>query len=225
MNIKIIGLGGIGSILVERLCKFLNYSQVDTNFNVTLIDGDEYEDKNLERQEFTRLGDKAEIKASELKVKYLNLMFDYVIDYINTDTISGVIKEKDIIFLCVDNHKTRMVVSNYCKTLNDIILFSGGNELTDGNVQIFIRKGGVDLTPDLCAYHPEIENPSDKSPDEMSCEELSKSEPQLYFTNLSVATIMCWAYYNVVVQQNIKASEIYFDMSIMSVDAKTRIVK
>jgi molybdopterin/thiamine biosynthesis adenylyltransferase len=225
MNIKIIGLGGIGSILCERLCRFLNYSQVDTNFNVTLIDGDEYEDKNLERQEFTRLGDKAEIKASDLKVKYLNLIIDYVIDYINADTISGVIKEKDIIFLCVDNHKTRMVVSNYCKTLNDVILISGGNELTDGNVQIFVRKGGVDLTPDLCAYHPEIANPSDRSPDEMSCEELSKSEPQLYFTNLSVATIMCWAYYNVVVQQNIKASEIYFDMSIMSVDAKTRIVK
>ncbi len=225
MNIKIIGLGGVGSILVERLCRFLNYSQVDTNFVVTLIDGDEYEDKNLERQEFTRLGDKAEIKANDLKIKYLNLMIDYVIDYINIDTISGVIKEKDIIFLCVDNHKTRMVVSNYCKTLNDVILISGGNELTDGNVQIFVRKGGVDLTPDLCAYHPEIANPSDRSPDEMSCEELSKSEPQLYFTNLSVATIMCWAYYNVVVQQNIKASEIYFDMSIMSVDAKTRIVK
>ena len=225
MNIKIIGLGGIGSILVERLCRFLNYSQVDTHFNVTLIDGDEYEDKNLERQEFTRLGNKSEIKANDLKVKYLNLMLDYVVDYINTDTIAGVIKEKDIIFLCVDNHKTRMVVSNYCKTLNDIILISGGNELTDGNVQIFVRKGGVDLTPDLCAYHPEIANPSDRSPDEMSCEELSKSEPQLYFTNLSVATIMCWAYYNVVVQQNIKASEIYFDISIMSVDAKTRIVK
>ncbi len=225
MNIKIIGLGGIGSILIERLCRFLNYSQADTHFNITLIDGDEYEDKNLERQEFTRLGDKAEIKANDLKIKYLNLNIDYIIDYINTDTISRGISEKDIVFLCVDNHKTRMVVSNYCKTLNDVILFSGGNELTDGNVQIFIRKGGVDLTPDLCAYHPEIANPSDKSPDEMSCEELSKSEPQLYFTNLSVATIMCWAYYNVVVQQNIKASEIYFDMSIMSVDAKTRIVK
>jgi molybdopterin/thiamine biosynthesis adenylyltransferase len=225
MNIKIIGLGGIGSILVERLCRFLNYSQVDTNFVVTLIDGDEYEDKNLERQEFTRLGDKAEIKANDLKIKYLNLTTEYVIEYVNADTIAGVIKEKDIIFLCVDNHKTRMVVSNYCKTLNDVILISGGNELTDGNVQIYVRKGGVDLTPDLCAYHPEIANPSDRSPDEMSCEELSKSEPQLYFTNLSVATIMCWAYYNVVVQQNIKASEIYFDISIMSVDAKTRIVK
>jgi len=225
MNIKIIGLGGIGSILVERLCRFLNYSQADTSFNITLIDGDEYEDKNYERQEFMRLGNKAEIKTNELKMKYSNLVIDYITDYINTDIISGVINEKDIIFLCVDNHKTRMIVSNYCKTLNDAILISGGNELIDGNVQIFVRKGGVDLTPDLCAYHPEIANPTDRSPEEMSCEELSKSEPQLYFTNLSVATIMCWAYYNVVVKQNINASEVYFDIPKMVVDAKTRIVK
>ena len=225
MNIKIIGLGGVGSILSEKLCRFLNYSQVNTSFVVTLIDGDEYEDKNFERQEFTRLGNKAEIKANDLKIKYMNLNIDYIIDYINTDTISRVINDKDIIFLCVDNHKTRMVVSNYCKTLDDVILISGGNELTDGNVQIYIKKGGVSITPDLCAYHPEIATPTDKSPDEMSCEELSKSEPQLYFTNLSVATIMCWAYYNIVVQQNIDASEIYFDILKMSVDAKTRIVK
>ena len=225
MNIKIIGLGGIGSILVERLCRFLNYSQADNRFIVTLIDGDEYEDKNRERQEFTNLGDKAEIKANDLKVIYSNITFDYVIEYINKDTISRVINEKDIIFLCVDNHKTRMVVSNYCKTLNDVILFSGGNELQDGNVQIYVRKGGIDITPDLCSYHPEIANPTDQSPDEMSCEELSKAEPQLYFTNLSVATIMCWSYYNVVVRQNLTASEIYFDISSMSVDAKKRIVK
>ena len=225
MNIKIIGLGGIGSILVERLCRFLNYSQNDTSFAITLIDGDEYEDKNYERQEFTKFGNKAEVKANELKMQYLNLMTDYVTEYINADTVSRVINEKDVIFLCVDTHKTRMIVSNYCKTLNDIILISGGNELTDGNVQIFVRKGGVDLTPDLCAYHPEIANPTDRSPEEMSCEELSKAEPQLYFTNLSVATIMCWTYYNVVVKQSINASEIYFDMSRMSVDAKTRNVK
>lgn len=225
MNIKIIGLGGIGSILVERLCRFLSYSQMDKSFFLTLIDGDEYEDKNYERQEFTSLGNKAEIKANELRMKYLNITFEHITEYINIDTISRVINEKDVIFLCVDNHKTRMIVSNYCKTLNNVILFSGGNELLDGNVQIYVRKGGVDITPDLCSYHPEIANPTDRSPDEMSCEELSKSEPQLYFTNLSVATIMCWAYYNVVVQQNINASEIYFDISTMSIDAKKRIVK
>ena len=45
-------------------------------------------------------------------------------------------------FLCVDNHKSRMIINNYCKQLNDVILFSGGNEFTDGNVQIYVRKEG-----------------------------------------------------------------------------------
>jgi len=40
-----------------------------------------------------------------------------------------------------------------------------------------------------------------------------------------VATIMCWVYYNVVIKKNIGASEIYFDISRMSVDAKQRMVK
>ena len=202
MNIKIIGIGGIGSILSGRLCRFLNYSQPDISSVITLIDGDYYENKNHERQEFTTLGNKAEVKAKELGLRFSNLILERIDEYVNKDTISRVIKEDDIIFLCVDNHKTRKVVSQYCGTLNNIILISGGNDLIDGNVQIYIRRGGIDKTPDLCAYHPEIANPDDKSPEEMSCEELAKSEPQLYFANLSVATIMCWAYYNTVVNQS-----------------------
>ena len=112
-----------------------------------------------------------------------------------------------------------------CKNLKDVTLISGGNDLTDGNVQIYIRKDGVDLTPDLCAYHPEIANPDDKLPEEMSCEELAESEPQLYFTNLGVATIMCWAFYNAVVKGQHEKSEIYFDITQMASSAKMRIVK
>ena len=53
-------------------------------------------------------------------------------------------------------------------------------------------------------YHPEIENPLDKSPDEMSCEELSHAEPQLYFTNFMVAGHMCSAFYNIIERNNYK---------------------
>jgi hypothetical protein len=118
-----------------------------------------------------------------------------------------------------------MITSKYCNNLNDVTLISGGNEFTDGNVQIYVRKGGKDLTPDLCAYHPEIANPDDKLPEEMSCEELANSEPQLYFTNVWVATLMCAAFYNVVIKNSIGASEIYFDMIQMSTIAQTRALK
>lgn len=223
LGIVIIGLGGVGSILSERLCRFLNFSK-DLSADILLVDGDEYEAKNFERQEFIRMGNKADIKATELTMKFPNIRFDIFETFISKDNVGEVIMEGDIVFLCVDNHKSRMIVSNYCKELKNITLISGGNEYTDGNVQIYLRKGGKDLTPDLCAYHPEIENPDDKLPDEMSCQELSESEPQLYFTNLGVATFMCWAFYNVVVKEEYERSEVYFDILKMTADAKIRTI-
>lgn len=224
MKIVIIGLGGVGSILSERLCRFLNYSR-EYEVDMLLIDGDVYELKNYERQEFNRIGNKAEIKADELEMKFPNLGFDVYSAYINEANIADVIKEGNVIFICVDNHKSRMIINNYCKKLNDVTLISGGNELTDGNVQLFVRKGGEDLTPDLCVYHPEIANPDDKLPEEMSCDELAQSEPQLYFANLGVATFMCWMFYNYIVKKQHERSEVYFDLISMTSDAKIRTLK
>jgi len=222
-NITIIGLGGIGSILIERLCRFLNYSN-DLKASIILVDGDEYEQKNYERQEFLQIGNKAEVKEMELITKYSRISFGVFPAFINETNISEVVKEGTIVFLCVDNHKTRMIVSNYCKGLQNVTLISGGNEFTDGNVQTYVRKNGKDLTPDLCKYHPEIENPDDKLPEEMSCEELSESDPQLYFTNLGAATLMCWAFYNSVIKENCERSEIYFDILTMNTNSKIRVV-
>jgi len=72
LRIVVIGLGGVGSILIERLARFLNYS-VDTKSELVLVDGDMYELKNMERQEFLDFGKKAEVKANEIKVQYNKL--------------------------------------------------------------------------------------------------------------------------------------------------------
>lgn len=223
-NIIIIGLGGIGSVLSERLARFLNYNR-EYMINFLLVDGDEYEPKNQERQDFSQFGNKAEIKADELTMKFSEIEFDAFPSYINEGNISEVIRDGDIVFVCVDNHKSRMIINNYCKTLNNVMLISGGNELTDGNAQLYVKEGGEDKTPDLCAYHPEIANPDDRLPEEMSCEELSQSAPQLYFTNLGVATLMCWLFYNAFVNKEYDRSEVYFDILTMSADAKIRVTK
>ena len=224
MKIIIIGLGGVGSILSEKVCRFINYGGFEEP-EVMLVDGDQYEPKNYERQEFTKIGNKADVKADELEVKFQNIGFSTFEHYINEANIDSVIGEGDVVFICVDNHKSRMVINNYCKNLQDVTLISGGNELTDGNAQLYVKRGGEELTPDLCAYHPEIANPDDKLPDEMSCEELSVSEPQLYFTNLGVATLMCWLFYNSYVNNQHDRSEVYFDIKTMNSDSKIRILK
>jgi molybdopterin/thiamine biosynthesis adenylyltransferase len=224
MNIKIVGLGGIGSILSEKLSRFLNYSSSSICF-ITLVDGDYYEHKNFERQSFVTCGEnKAIVKKGELEGIFNKLIFECFPNFVNNNTIKDVIKEGDTVFLCVDNHKTRKLVSDYCSNLNDIVLISGGNELTDGNIQIFVKKGGEKITPSLTDYHKELENPEDKSPEEMTCEEFYKSEPQLYFTNLMVASYMCAAFYNTI-NQRYDFSEVYFDLVTMKADSKIRKVK
>ncbi|MHA1802242.1 MAG: ThiF family adenylyltransferase [Candidatus Heimdallarchaeaceae archaeon] len=222
LQITIVGLGGVGSILSQSLARFINYSEIVAEF--LLIDGDKYEPKNFERQEFIDLGDKAEIKYLELTSKFNRITFDYIPEYLTEDNIPEYLNEGDIIFICVDNHKTRNLINSYAQTLKNVTVISGGNEFTDGNVQIYIRKGGVDLTPNLCAYHPEIESPEDKLPTELSCEQLAQSDPQLYFTNMGVSTIMCWAFYNSVVKQQLERSEIYFDITQMEANAKIRTI-
>jgi len=229
MRILIIGLGGIGSALVNKLCRFIRYrgAYIDIE-NIVLVDGDKYEIKNMERQEFSfmeNLINKAEVKKAELENLYEFNNILSIPEYVREENISDIIKENDFIFLCVDNHKTRKLVSDYCGNMHEVVLISGGNEWSDGNVQIYIRSNEEDITPKLTDYHPEIQNPKDLSPHEMSCEQLAHSEPQLYFANLSVATFMCWAFYNIINNMNTKVSEIYFDMNNMAVDAKVRKTK
>ncbi len=88
------------------------------------------------------------------------------------------------------------LVSRRCEELSDVVLISGGNDFTDGNVQVYVRQDGRDVTLPLTRFHPEIAEPKDKSPAEMSCEELAAgAAPQLLFMNLTIASAMLNAFY------------------------------
>jgi hypothetical protein len=97
--------------------------------------------------------------------------------------------------------------------LSDALLISGGNELTDGNVQIHLRKGGEDVTlPIANQFHPEIEVPEDKHPDEMSCEERAVREPQVLFANNAIAAVMCNVFYVFRSTGVVPYDEVYIDI-------------
>lgn len=215
MNIVVIGIGGIGSHLVRPLCRYLN--ELRGEKNLTLIDGDRFEPKNESRQEFLELGNKAEVIANELQAKYPDFYISGKAWYVTEENIHLAIHDGDIVFSCVDNHATRKVLSDRCKELQDVTLISGGNEYSDGNVQVFIRENGNNLTPPLTHLHPEIEKPADKNPGEMSCEELARSgSPQLIFTNFLASAWMLTTFWKVLnwfeeSEDPFGYSEIYFD--------------
>lgn len=209
-KIKVIGIGGIGGCLLPLLARYSNFSLEQVE--ITLVDGDRFEEKNATRQKFESLGNKAEVVSTALQKEFLRVVFNSRPLYLTTDNIVENIRENDVIFLCVDNHATRKLVSDRCEELDNVVLFSGGNELTDGNVQIFIRKDGENITlPLTSSYHPEIQFPSDDNPAEGSCESLAESEPQILFTNNAIAAAMLNAYF-AHSEGKLRYDEVYIDI-------------
>ncbi len=171
----LIGIGGIGCALAPFLARYLHSERKVTGeeVRITLVDGDAFESKNAGRQSFEALDNKAKVKATELARSFPDLSFRAIPEFVTAENLTHVVGPGDLVFLAVDNHATRRLVSRRCEELSDVVLISGGNDFTDGNVQVYVRQDGRDVTLPLTRFHPEIAEPKDKSPAEMSCEELA----------------------------------------------------
>jgi molybdopterin/thiamine biosynthesis adenylyltransferase len=229
LKVKVIGCGGIGGCLLPVLCRILNYGTACFAFDdvdIHLIDGDIYEERNRERQLFRDRGNKADITKKMLEEDFPNLFIRSHPVYIDTENVNMLIEENDVVFLCVDNHKTRHLVTRHCEdTLQDVVLISGGNNLDSGNVQVFIRRGGWNQTIPLDESHPEIANPDDKHPSEIEvregCLEQAVAEPQLLIANNFAAALMLNAFHGLVYREGIgvfsensffRYDEVHFDV-------------
>lgn len=230
-KVKVVGTGGIGLCLLPTLARFLNFSVEKFNdVELSLIDGDTYEEKNRDRQDFDELGAKATVTANGLRNKFPRLnVYDHPI-FLDESNIVRHIRENDIILLCVDNHKSRKMVSDRASELNNVSIISGGNDRIDGNVLIHLRRDGKNLTCPMDQYHPEIANPNDLHPNEMnqvgSCSRMAESQPQLVIMNNLIAANMLAAFYTLtdsegygnIVKNPVRFGEIYSSLhSVASV--------
>jgi molybdopterin/thiamine biosynthesis adenylyltransferase len=224
MRISIVGLGGVGTILLPILGRYLNsIASRDEPITVQLIDADIYAESNADRQHFTRLGGKAEVQAEMYASQFPRLRFEPHSVYLDVDNVFVYVRDGDYVFCCVDNHSSRRDLSRHISTLSDAVLISGGNDYHDGNLQVYVRKNGESITPSLEYLHPEIEHPTDKHPNTMTCEELAeKGEPQLIFANATVAVLMCQAFWGITVNGSVPYTEQYFDLKTGTVRPVTR---
>jgi hypothetical protein len=224
LKIKIVGCGGIGSWLVDPLCTLLNFSTVPS-IEVALIDGDFYEERNRESQNFDWIGPKASVAAARLKERSPRLFFVDYPTYLTEDNIGTLIREHDIVAVCVDNHKTRKLISDRAETLDNIIVVSGSNDLTDGVVLVHVRRDGENVTLPLAnKYHPELQNPVDTNPGEGEDRgKQGQESPQLVATNFAIASLMLNALYRIVTAdvKSMRYSEVFMD--IITNQAKSRL--
>lgn len=208
LHVKVIGAGGIGTCLLPNLCRLLSYGSSIYRFDdadVAIIDGDQYEEGNRPHQHFCKLGNKADVTTECLKEDFPNLVLTANPTYIDQGNIGTLISDGDIVFLCVDNHKTRNLVGHFCeKELKNVVLISGGNAFIDGNVQVYVKQDGQDQTSPLDRYHPEIAFPQDRHPGEPvqreGCLKQRLYDPQSLIANNMAAALMLNAFHGWLVE-------------------------
>ena len=212
LKIVLIGLGGIGSWLVEPLYKYLSYS-LGIPFQFILVDGDKYEDSNLDRQKVVSGINKAISWADYFRVEHEAEDVFAIPRYLDEKTLS-ILNDAELILLAVDNHATRKLVDDYIgKAKNPIVVVSGGNDYTDGNIMVrYFNKVTKSLSPSLASRHSEIATPTDRNPSDIGCDELIESEPQLIVTNFMMASMMLNAIYNILTQKEQDYEEVYGDV-------------
>jgi len=211
-RIVLVGLGGIGSQLVPSLVRYLAHKP-DPRPVLVLVDGDVYEPGNRSRQLFPESAvgtNKAEALAEAYRGA---LAIQAVADYLTEANVATVIREGDIVLLAVDNHWTRFVVDRHLATLDEVTLISGGNDETDGNVQLVRRRNGEFVDGGLAEIHGEIGRATEAEfAHRNGCERQADERPQLVVTNLMVASAMLNCLWAVLEHGSVSYSEVYLDV-------------
>lgn len=207
----VVGAGGIGSWLSEGLVRMLEYKAPGSM--LVIVDGDHYEDKNKERQNFKGMGNKAEVLVGNLSEEFTNTVLvplpQWVVEEVKEIDPEDVeedgsapagriaakdlLGEWDIVYAVVDNFKARKDICDAAREFDNIDVFTAGNEDTlFGSTYLYRRRDGVDITEHPSVRSEEYVNPPDRNPGEMSCAERAEIEggTQLIAANFGVASYL-----------------------------------
>jgi len=191
-----IGAGGTGTHLIAPLLAYLEtyHRNRAEDWQLIVIDGDNYDSGNLERQLFDP-GFVSANKAQTMAEMYNRYPIRAVPRFVGKDDLQTMMTSGDIILICADNHSIRSLVQERALELDASVIINAGNEYHDGNVQIFVRSNGANQTPPITFLHPEIKylGAEDRTP--MSCQQAAElpGGGQLILANQMAASHMLTA--------------------------------
>lgn len=174
----VIGSGGVGSWLAPSLCLLAG------NQNVTLVDGDVLEEKNLNRQLFTRqhIGiNKAQALAGLYGCKYIPEYFSMGRFFLEPE---------DVLLVCVDNHPARNAALNECDVRGCQAILAA-NE-THSSEAYYYQRHWRNSPLDPRVYYPDIVNVRDGDPmaQAIGCTgQAQEQNRQLVSANFSAAAL------------------------------------
>lgn len=219
----VVGAGGVGGWLCEGLARMLEFRIPQSA--LVIVDGDNYEPKNHERQSFQELGNKAQVKARQMAKFFPNTFIvpdsRWVVDEVKGEVdglvaASDLLAEGDVVYAVVDNFAARKAIFDAAREFDNIDVFTGGNDdQLFGSVYHYQRRDGKDITDHPVEWHSELENPPDRNPGELSCQERAELEggTQLLATNMTVAGFLLGRTEMVILNgEEDKQSEIMFDL-------------
>jgi molybdopterin/thiamine biosynthesis adenylyltransferase len=197
MKVAIVGCGGIGYYLAEGIARTLA-NLAGEESEMWFIDGDIIKTKNLDRQFFrgTQGMNKAEALAALTNERFGSdtLKIRSVPDFVNTESLGhhkGLwLQDGLALFACVDNHPSRAFLEEHASHLPNCTVIMGGNDESQGQAQLYIRRGKRDVTPKVSEFAPEILYEEGELPTKDHCLEEAVSEPQTAEVNRAVALAM-----------------------------------
>lgn len=220
----VVGAGGVGGWLCEGLVRMLEYRLPGSA--LVIVDGDTFEPKNAERQNFEELGNKAAVKAKQLQPYFPRTFIIPDERWVVENAREGdqgqvaaaeLLEEGDVVYATVDNFSARKTLFDAARNFDNIDVFTGGNDdQLFGSIYHYQRRDGKDVTDHPVEWHPELLDPPDRNPGELSCQERAAIQggTQLLATNMTVAGFLLGRTEKVILNgEEDKQSEIMFDLS------------
>lgn len=181
LAIGVVGAGALGN--------FVGLGLAGAGFqNITFIDPDAIEITNLNRQVFfyDALGlNKAEVLALRLNSKF-GARAQSLVTYLRSDTD---ISQFDIIFDCVDNYETKIVLSEKCEEQKKILI-SGGSNIDKGQVVVYDPKFGQGNPAALLGLKEIVEGRDLETHQRLRESCLYQPDPSVVMTNQIIAGFM-----------------------------------
>lgn len=224
-QVFIIGAGGIGSHLMESLARLLAYHKDGTR-NITLIDGDSYEEKNRIRQLFDAkfVGqNKAEVLAK--KVEEALFPIRYIPNYVDKEKFLQILennlsnrRDPFLVITAVDNHATRKAIIEALDAgeYPNFVFLSGSNGVFNGQVLSYVKLMGEKGTVHPLDKYPDLRNPDDHIPGTPGCQAQATETPQLITANATAALGLLWTVFSML-ENETWYEELHFDSLKMKI--------
>lgn len=232
IRIMVVGCGGTGGYLIPNLARLIA-SQTERTLELTLLDGDVVERKNLKRQNFIA-ADLGKPKAQVLAERYsaaLGITIGYKNSYLKDPSILEELSDPShrmgttIVMGCVDNHRTRQIIAQWFRKHPGRFWIDAGNEEMHGQVvcgfhyypyrsdfSTFALPCVADLFEEIDADNKAMFN------DELSCAERAIENPQNIATNILAANYLLSFAQQVIMGKPLSAHGIFFSVDLPTTD-------